>query len=143
MGGAQSACAVARGLGKVGDAWSMLVLRDVARGIARFDQLRISLGIAPNILSQRLRSLVDAGILERRRYMERPPRDEYVLTDAGRDFLPVLYAIAEWGRRHHGEGGVTRLRSASGNLVEPAVIDRLTGQELAGQILELVDPDDA
>lgn len=137
-------CPLVRGLSKVGDAWSMLILRDVATGLARFDQIRINLNIAPNILTQRLRSLMEAGLLAKRRYNDRPPRDEYVLTDAGRDFLPVLYVIGEWGHRHNGEGAVSRLMDMeTGQLVEPVVIDGRTGTPLANRLLKLVAPDDA
>jgi DNA-binding HxlR family transcriptional regulator len=136
-------CPVARGLARVGDAWSMLILRDVSLGMTRFDQLRTSLKIAPNILTQRLRALTEAGVLAKRRYSERPPRDEYVLTAQGRDFLPVLHVIGEWGRKHHGEGGVTRLvDDETGQLVEPMVVDRLTGVPLAGRALHIAQPDD-
>jgi len=136
-------CPVARGLTRVGDAWSMLILRDLGLGLTRFDQLRASLGIAPNILTQRLRALVEAGLLEKRRYSERPPRDEYVLTEAGRDFLPVLHVLGEWGRRHHGEGGTSRLVDVETGLpVEPMVVDRVSGLPLAGRALRVVQPDD-
>ena len=141
MSDLENPCALTRGLVKVGDKWSMLVLRDVAIGLSRFDQLRASLNIAPNTLTQRLSALVEAGVLERRRYCERPPRDEYLLTEAGRDFLPVLYVISEWGRRHNGEGGVTRLVDpTTGKVVEPTVIDRKSGKELAGVPLRLQAP---
>ena len=83
-------CPVDRGLMRVGDRWSMLVLRDIERGLTRYDQMRASLGIAPNILSRRLSALADAGLIAKRRYSQRPPRDEYLLTEAGRDFLPIL-----------------------------------------------------
>ncbi len=137
-------CPLVRGLSKVGDAWSMLILRDVATGLARFDQIRVNLNIAPNILTQRLRSLTEAGLLAKRRYNDRPPRDEYVLTDAGRDFLPVLYVIGEWGQRHNGEGAVSRLTDMeTGQPVEPVVIDGRTGAPLANRPLKLVAPDDA
>lgn len=127
----------------MGDAWSILILRDVALGLTRFDQLRTSLRIAPNILTARLRALTEAGVLEKRRYSERPPRDEYVLTRAGQDFLPVLHVLGEWGRTHHGEGGVTRLVDVeTGKLVEPMVVDRLSGVPLAGRTLDVVQPDD-
>lgn len=140
---AERCCPVARGLARVGDAWSMLILRDLGLGSTRFDQLRASLGIAPNILTQRLRALVAAGLLEKRRYSERPPRDEYVLTQAGRDFLPVLYVLGEWGRRHHGEGGTSRLVDVETDRpVEPMVVDRLSGAPLAERALRLVQPDD-
>ncbi|WP_213980376.1 helix-turn-helix domain-containing protein [Sphingomonas sp. dw_22] len=136
-------CPIARSVARVGDAWSMLILRDVSLGLTRFDQLRTSLKIAPNILTARLRALTEAGVLEKRRYSERPPRDEYVLTAAGRDFLPVLHVLGEWGRTHHGEGGVTRLvDQETGKLVEPMVVDRLTGVPLAGRALGVVQPDD-
>ncbi|MDB5686560.1 MAG: hypothetical protein JWR77_1149, partial [Rhizorhabdus sp.] len=102
-------CPVGRALAQVGDAWSMLILRDASYGATRFDQFRQSLGIAPNILTRRLRALTDAGLLEKSRYSERPPRDEYRLTPAGRDFLPILHALGAWGRRHHGEGELSEV----------------------------------
>ncbi len=79
-------CPIARSLEHVGEWWSILILRDAFRGVTRFEGFRDSLGIAPNILTRRLKALVAAGLLERRRYCERPPRDEYVLTERGRDF---------------------------------------------------------
>ncbi|NYT40367.1 helix-turn-helix transcriptional regulator [Sphingomonas sp. R-74633] len=136
-------CPVARGLAKVGDAWSMLILRDLSLGLSRFEELRVSLGIAPNILTARLRALGEAGLVVKRRYSERPPRDEYVLSDAGRDFLPVLHVIGEWGRRHNGAGGTSRLvDTETETLVEPVVVDRLTGKPLAGAKLRVAQPDD-
>jgi DNA-binding HxlR family transcriptional regulator len=136
-------CPVARGLALVGDAWSMLILRDLSLGLARFEELRVSLGIAPNILTARLRALGEAGLVMKRRYSERPPRDEYLLTDAGRDFLPVLHVIGEWGRRHNGAGGTSRLVDMETDaLVEPMVIDRISGKPLAGAKLRVAQPDD-
>src|SRR3546814_9216212 len=79
-------CPIARSLDRVGEWWSILILRDAFAGLTRFDQFQKSLGIAPNMLSRRLNGLVESGLLERRRYNERPPRDEYVLTEVGRDF---------------------------------------------------------
>ena len=90
-------CPIARGLDRVGEWWSILILRDAFHGLTRFDQFQKSLGIAPNILSRRLRGLVEAGLLEEVRYSEQPPRDEYVLTEVGRDFRPVLWAHARPG----------------------------------------------
>jgi DNA-binding HxlR family transcriptional regulator len=92
----QGPCPVGRALTLVGDAWSMMILRDAGLGITRFDQFRASLGIAPNILTRRLAAMVEHGLLEKRRYCEQPPRDEYVLTTKGRDFLPILLAIGAW-----------------------------------------------
>ena len=133
-------CPVARGLARVGDAWSMLILRDASLGRTRFDQFRASLGIAPNILSRRLRALTEAGLLEKRRYAERPPRDEYVLTEAGRDYLPILQAIGAWGRRHHGGGApMSRMVDAeTGRPVEPVVVDANTRAPLGSRPLRYV-----
>lgn len=97
-------CPIARGLDRVGEWWSILILRDAFRGRTRFDQFQNSLGIAPNILSRRLRALVQAGLLEKVRYSERPARSEYVLTEMGRDFRPVLWALLAWGNRHFMDG---------------------------------------
>ena len=90
-------CLIARSLALVGDAWSMLIMRDAHAGSTRFDEFRKNLGIAPTPLATRLAAMTEEGLLQKRRYSERPPRDEYVLTDAGRDFLPVLFALAAWG----------------------------------------------
>lgn len=102
---ADNVCPVARTLDRVGDWWSMLILRDAGFGLTRFDQFAESLGIAPNMLTRRLKSLVDDGLLERRRYSERPPRDEYILTDKGRDFRPVLEALKVFGNTHYPKSG--------------------------------------
>lgn len=98
-------CPVARTLDRVGDPWSMLILRDAGFGLARFDQFQESLGIAPNMLTRRLDSLVEAGLLERRPYSDRPVRHEYVLTQKGRDFQPVLQALKTFGRQHYPKAG--------------------------------------
>lgn len=136
-------CPVARALLRVGDAWSMMILRDAGYGATRFDQFRQSLGIAPNILTRRLAALTEAGLLEKSRYSERPPRDEYVLTPKGRDFLPVLAAIGAWGREHFGEGGTSRFVDAeTGAPVEPVVVDRATGRPLGEIRIRLVMPDE-
>jgi DNA-binding HxlR family transcriptional regulator len=79
----------------------MLILRDAGFGSSRFDQFAESLGIAPNMLSRRLESLVEAGMLERRLYSEKPERHEYILTAQGRDFQPVLAAFKTFGERHY------------------------------------------
>ncbi len=98
-------CPIARSLERVGEWWSILILRDAFHGLTRFDQFQESLGIAPNMLTRRLNSLVEAGLLERRRYSERPPRDEYVLTETGRDFRPVLWALLAWGNKYFAPEG--------------------------------------
>ena len=92
-------CSIARTLAIAGEAWSPLVIRDVFIGINRFDDLQRDLGISRKVLAERLRHLVDAGMLERRPYSERPLRHEYVLTEMGSEFVDVLMAIVRWGDR--------------------------------------------
>ena len=95
---ADMACPIARGLERVGEWWSMLILRDAFAGMTRFDEFQQSLGIAPNMLTRRLAALVESGLLERRRYSERPPRDEYLLTERGRDFRTGADRAARLGQ---------------------------------------------
>ena len=127
-------CPIARSLDRVGEWWSILILRDAFHGLTRFDEFQKSLGVAPNMLSRRLNALVEAGLLERRRYQERPPRHEYALTARGRDFHPVLLALLAWGNRHFAPEGasVQIARADTGAPVEPVVVDRATGQRIAG-----------
>ena len=117
----EGACPIGRALALVGDAWSMMILRDAGHGRTRFEEFRTSLGIAPNILTRRLAALTAAGLLEKRRYSERPPRDDYVLTDSGRDFLPILMAIGGWGATYCGDGALTRAVDAEidAKILEP------------------------
>jgi len=98
-------CPIARSLEHVGEWWSILILRDAIQGATRFDQFQKSLNIAPNILTRRLATLVESGLLERRLYCDHPPRYEYVLTTAGRDFRPVLVALLRWGNQYFPSGG--------------------------------------
>jgi DNA-binding HxlR family transcriptional regulator len=125
-------CPVARTLERVGDTWSLMILRDALHGLTRFDQFRRSLGVAPNILTDRLGRLVEAGFLERRRYSERPPRDEYVLTEIGRDFRPVLFALMAFGNRHFAKEGVASqlVDAATGTPADPVLVDAPTGRRV-------------
>src|SRR3954454_14862205 len=125
-------CPIARGLEHVGEWWSILILRDAFRGVTRFDGFSESLGIAPNMLTRRLNALVEAGLLERRRYSERPPRDEYVLTERGRDFRPVLVALLAWGNRHFAPEGASVLlvHARTGVEADPVLVDRASGRPL-------------
>ncbi len=135
-------CPVDRGLMRVGDRWSMLVLRDIERGLTRYEQLRTSLGIAPNILSRRLSALAEAGLIDKKRYSQRPPRDEYLLTDAGRDFLPILMAIGAGGRKYNGGGALSRhLDAETGEVVRPVVVDANTGAPIGSRPLRFEYPD--
>jgi DNA-binding HxlR family transcriptional regulator len=133
-------CPIARSLDRVGEWWSMLILRDALGGMTRFEEFQKSLAIAPNMLTRRLNALVDAGFLVRRRYSEHPPRHEYVLTDRGRDFRPVLLALLAFGNRHFAPEGasVTLIETESGAPAEPILVDRLTGRPLVSPEFELV-----
>ncbi|WP_438867386.1 winged helix-turn-helix transcriptional regulator [Pseudomonas sp. L1(2025)] len=114
-------CPIARSLERVGEWWSMLIMRDALHGLRRFDEFSRSLGIAPNMLTRRLNGLVEAGMLERRAYSERPPRYEYVPTAKGEDFRMVLMALVAWGNRHYAEDGrsVEVVERETGQLLEP------------------------
>jgi len=127
-------CPIARGLEHVGEWWSMMILRDAFRGVTRFDDFSESLGIAPNMLARRLTALVEAGLLERRRYNERPPRDEYVLTRRGRDFRPVLLALLTFGNRHFppDDREVRIINTETGAPVDPLLVDPATGRPVDG-----------
>ena len=94
------ACPIAQSLERVGEWWTPLILRDtVLLGLTRFDDIQTDLGIAPTVLTSRLNHLVEGGLLERRRYTDRPPRFEYIPTEAAEDFRPVLEALATWGQK--------------------------------------------
>ncbi|CAM5363305.1 winged helix-turn-helix transcriptional regulator [Streptomyces aurantiogriseus] len=92
-----STCAIAQALDVVGDWWTLLIVRDTARGVHRFDALHRELGLSRKVLTERLRLLVDADVLARVPYQERPVRHEYRLTARGRALLPVLVALQDWG----------------------------------------------
>lgn len=98
-------CTIARAVDLLGDKWTLLVLRDVYYGETKFDAFIDSLGIARSTLTDRLRKLVDAGLLDRREYQIDPVRHEYVLTESGREFFAVLAAMKTWGDTwmHHGK----------------------------------------
>ncbi len=125
-------CPIARSLERVGEWWSMLIMRDALHGLKRFDEFQGGLGIAPNMLARRLNALVEAGMLERRRYSEHPPRDEYVPTARGRDFRPVLLSLLAWGNRHFAPEGasVQLLDAETGAVADPILVDRVTGRPI-------------
>jgi DNA-binding HxlR family transcriptional regulator len=125
-------CPIARSLEHVGEWWSMLIMRDALHGFTRFDEFQKSLGIAPNMLTRRLNALVDAGLLQRRRYSEHPPRDEYVPTARGRDFRPVLLALLAWGNRHFAPEGasVQLIDTKTKAVVDPILVDPATGRPI-------------
>ncbi|MCD2193870.1 helix-turn-helix transcriptional regulator [Actinomycetospora endophytica] len=93
-------CGIADALTLVGDRWALLALRELGFGVGRFNDIQVNTGAPRASLSARLRSLEDSGLVERQRYSEHPPRDEYLLTDAGRELMPVLGELRAWGEKH-------------------------------------------
>ncbi len=123
-------CPIARSLERVGEWWSILILRDAFAGLTRFDQFQTSLDIAPNMLTRRLNSLVESGLLERSKYNDRPPRYEYLLTDKGRDFRPVVVALYTWGTKHFSPEGasIVLVDAKTGKAADPVLVDRASGR---------------
>ncbi len=96
-------CSVARSIEIIGERWTMLILRDAFYGIRRFDDFQNSLGIARNILTSRLNSLVEAGIMRKVPYQDHPVRHEYRMTETGRELLPVITTLIAWGDKWESE----------------------------------------
>ncbi|TDD28379.1 redoxin domain-containing protein [Kribbella turkmenica] len=141
-------CAIAQSLGVIGDGWELLIVRDLARGVGRFDRLADSLDISRKVLTERLAGLLGSGIVERSAYQERPTRYVYRLTPRGRALLPVLVALQDWGDRWLlGDGSLTGTNRED----EPPArrIHQLTGRRVpevalpstAGTTLDVVDAD--
>ena len=122
-------CGIARSLEVLGEKWTLLVVRDVRLGYTRFSDIRTRLGVAPDVLADRLGKLVALGVLERRAYREEGAREreEYVLTPAGTELAPVLAALKQWGDRHVPSmlGPLTReVETATGRPVRVAFVDQ-------------------
>lgn len=96
----RQSCSIAATLEVIGDPWTLLVIRDAFQGVSRFEQWQERLGVARNVLAARLKTLVAHGVLEPRLYSQRPPRNEYVLTQKGRDLADVLLTLHGWGSKH-------------------------------------------
>jgi DNA-binding HxlR family transcriptional regulator len=94
-------CSIARALEIVGERWTLLVVRDALYGVRRYNDFLGHLGIPRAVLAARLQMLTEEGVLEKRRYQESPPRDEYVLTDRGIELWPVVRSLGRWGREHY------------------------------------------
>jgi DNA-binding HxlR family transcriptional regulator len=134
------ACSIAGALEAVGDRWGFLLLRDLTLGLARYDEFQRSTGMPAQTLADRLRHLELSGLIVRRRYQERPPRDEYALTPKGRDFWRVLTALREWGDRweaHAGDGPPLELvDETTGHRAQLALVDVRTGEAIPAERLE-------
>ncbi|SCC33820.1 winged helix-turn-helix transcriptional regulator [Kosakonia oryziphila] len=133
-------CPIARSLGRIGDSWSMIILRDAFAGFTRFDEFQKSANVAPNILSRRLKELVDDGLLEKVSYSSTPPRYEYHLTQLGRDFRPVLLALAEWGNRYFSPEGaqIQLVERETQRPVQAILVDKATGEPITPEKYTMV-----
>jgi DNA-binding HxlR family transcriptional regulator len=118
----------------VGEWWTLLLLHDAFDGYTRFDQFQENLGISSSMLTARLKTLVDDGLLERRPYQSNPVRHEYVLTELGRSLRPVIVALAAWGnaRLAPGERSMVLVDANTGAEAEPVLVDRATGRRVDG-----------
>ncbi len=125
-------CPMARGIERVGDTWTVLILREAFYGATRFDEFQKRLGIAPNMLTRRLNTLVEEGLMTRRQYSAHPPRDDYVLTNLGRDFRPVLLTLMAWGNGHFSDDGETvrLVARKTGRPVRLVLIDAEPGERI-------------
>ncbi|MEU1876712.1 helix-turn-helix domain-containing protein [Streptosporangium sp. NPDC020072] len=149
------ACSIARTLDIVGEPWSPLILRDVYVGMNRFEQIQQDLGISRKVLAERLRWLTENGVLERRAYSERPPRDEYLLTAKGRELCDLLLVMVRWGDRwtsgeagppvlyrHHACGEIGHVElccSSCGQPMRATDVDVLPGPGAGGEPLRTPD----
>jgi DNA-binding HxlR family transcriptional regulator len=137
----REACAVGAAADLIGDRWSILVLRETFFGVRRFGEIQQNTGMAKNILTDRLNRLVDAGILYRKPYSERPPRDEYRLTEKGIDLWPLLIALAQWGAKW-GDlelGPAIAFRhKGCGSVIEPRLVCPECGEPLDARAVEVL-----
>ena len=123
------ACSIARALDFIGEKWSLLVIREVFLGCFKFNEIQENTGAPKDILSDRLRKLIDGGLLERERYHEHPPRFEYHLTPVGKDLFAAITVLREWGDRHCGEPPLA-FRHKCGALVETKLVCKACDQEV-------------
>lgn len=125
-------CPIARATDEVGDAWSLLILRSAFLGVRSFHGFEERLAAPASTLTRKLRQLCDRGLLEKVPYSARPPRDEYVLSDKGRDLLPVLLALAAWGNRWLAPSGapLVIVDAATGESIDPVMCDARTQRRL-------------
>ena len=130
----QMNCSIASALDVVGEPWTLLIVRDAFYGVRRFDDFQENLGIARNVLTARLKKLVEAGIFRKIAYRQRPLRHEYRLTDKGAALFPVIVGLKLWGDRF---GSAARngkpmdlVDRSDGRPLEPVLIDSMSGQKL-------------
>ena len=133
-------CSIAGALEVVGEKWSLLVIRELFLGVRRFNEMALNTGAPRDILTTRLRRLEDAGVIERSEYSNRPPRYEYRLTRAGRDLLPVIMTLRQWGERYvSGEVLPPVYAHSCGAIFKPRMDCTACGQPANARSLTLQD----
>ncbi|WP_410014638.1 winged helix-turn-helix transcriptional regulator [Sodalis sp. C49] len=125
-------CPIAQSLELVGEWWSMLILRDAFQGLSKFDEFQRSLGLSPTMLTRRLKTLVRNGILYKQAYSTRPARFEYLLTERGEAFFPVLLTLLQWGNQALAQEdiAIVPVNRRHAGKVAPVLVDRDTGETL-------------
>lgn len=125
-------CSISRSIDKIGDTWSLLILRDLGQGLSKYDEIRENLEISPATLSKRLSMMVEEGLVAKEIYQDNPLRAKYVLTSMGKDFLPVLAMIMVWGNKYASPNGVdTQLVDKKNHKkVSPIVVDAKSGEPI-------------
>ena len=130
----QMNCSIASALDVVGEPWTLLIVRDAFYGVRRFDDFQENLGIARNVLTARLKKLVEAGIFRKTAYRQRPLRHEYRLTDKGAALFTVIVGLKQWGDRY---GAAARsgkpmelVDRGDGKPLDPVLIDARSGRRL-------------
>jgi DNA-binding HxlR family transcriptional regulator len=130
-------CSIAAALTILGEKWSLLVVRELALGVHRFDEIQRNTGAPRDILANRLRRLEDTGVLERRQYQERPVRFGYHLTEAGNELRPILLSLSQWGEKWTPQVNTSDWVHACGETLELAHTCKACGDEVTGRDLQL------
>jgi DNA-binding HxlR family transcriptional regulator len=130
-------CSAAAALAILGEKWALLVVRELAFGVHRFDQIARNTGAPRDILTNRLRRLEEAGVIEKRQYQERPPRFGYHLTQAGDELRPILLSLAQWGDRWAVDTPTAAFTHTCGEDVELVHTCRACGEEVTGRDLKV------
>ncbi|WP_111497577.1 winged helix-turn-helix transcriptional regulator [Marinobacter bohaiensis] len=136
----QEPCSLARTLSVVGDRWTLLILRDCFLGVRRFDTFEKRLGITRHVLTDRLKKLVQHGVLRKQRYQERPPRDEYRLTDKGLELHTVILALVHWGDRHMTDdrgAPIRHIHKQCGAVMHPVTVCSECGEPVSARDLRV------
>ncbi len=142
----QERCSIGRTLGLVGEWWSLLIIREALLGVTRYDEFQRRLGISRNALTDRLRKLVEGGVLARQPVAEGARREEYVLTEMGGDLVTVLVAMRQWGDRWLSQPDAPLLRmveTATGRPVAKLEVMSDDGRRLSRAELRLAAPSQA